>query len=78
MPKPRFVRAVAALAKSDRLFAVCATAVLASVADVLLALILKLKPCRTERDCKPIDHFFGDGSGGSFGHRAYIVLFKRR
>jgi len=55
-----------------------AAGVVAGVADVLVTLILKVEAGRGEGSGQPLDHFAGDRSGGSFGHRSYIGAFGIR
>jgi hypothetical protein len=55
-----------------------AARVVAGMADMLAALIFKVEPGRAKRGIQPLDHFAGDGSGGSVGHRSYIEAFEER
>lgn len=49
-----------------------AARVMAGMADVLLALVLKFEPGGRERGGQPLDHFPGDRSGGGIRHHSYI------
>jgi hypothetical protein len=52
--------------------------IVASMADMLVALILEAQAGRRKRCGQPLDHFAGDGSGGGIDHRSYIGRFVER
>lgn len=52
-----------------------AARIMPGVADVLFALILKLKARWGQISSQSLDHLSGDGSGFSFWHRPYIEEF---
>ena len=47
-----------------------ATRVVTGVPDMLMALVLKIETRRAEGGGESLDHFAGDGAGGSDAHRA--------
>jgi hypothetical protein len=49
-----------------------ATRIMAGMADMMIALVLKLEAGRIERSGKPLDHFACNWTGGSGAHRVYI------
>ncbi len=57
-----------------------AAGVVASVANVVSALVLQIEARRRQGLCEPLDHLTGDGSGGGGGirHRHYIEGFEAR
>ena len=49
--------------------------VMSGVAQMLVTLVVEVEARRREVRGQPLNHFSGDGSGGSWRHAPYIGLF---